>query len=512
MPPAGAVRAQVDRIIASSEFQVSERNRGFLRYVTDETLAGRGMNIKAYTIACQVFARADDFDPSQDPIVRIEAGKLRKALERYYLTAGTSDAIRVEIPKGSYVPSFRPVDAAARSAEEPLPTIAVLPFALLGDDLAQSHFAMGLSSEIAAALSHYQNVSVACRYATVRIESHSSLDAVRDELGARFVLEGVVRRSSERVRITTQLTDMDTRRQIWGETYDQVLSADNLFDVEDQVVRHVVEAVAGIYGGAITEAVWRESQARRPNNLKAYEAVLRVHQHNQSVAPELFFEARDALEKAVELEPTYAAGWASLGESRCDSYTLGYTDDIEVVHDALRNTDRALVLEPRCEQAHFVAGIAHLVLRDRAALVRDAEVLLAAPTCPSTQAWGGWLLALSGQWDRGLEILEPQLEAQPGYPLWLHHAPFLNHYRRREYEAALDSALKFTMPNLLWDPIDRAAVLGQLGRSTEAKKAVDEILAIQPKFAADPRRFLSCFISSDDLVDHVFEGLDKAGF
>ena len=109
------------------------------------------------------------------------------------------------------------------------------------------------------------------------------------------------------------------------------------------MVRHVVEAVAGIYGGAITEAVWRESQARRPKNLTAYEAVLRVHQHNQSVAPELFFEARDALEKAVELEPTYAAGWASLGEIRCDSYTLGYTDDIEAVHNALRNTDRALV-------------------------------------------------------------------------------------------------------------------------------------------------------------------------
>ena len=177
---------------------------------------------------------------------------------------------------------------------------------LFRSDLAQSHFATGLSSEIAAALSHYQNVSVTCRYATVGIESHSSFDAVRDELGARFVLEGVVRRSSERVRITTQLTDMDTRRQIWGETYDETLSADNLFDVEDQVVRHVVEAVAGIYGGAITEAVWRESQARRPKNLTAYEAVLRVHQHNQNVAPELFFEARDALEKAVEPEPMQA--------------------------------------------------------------------------------------------------------------------------------------------------------------------------------------------------------------
>jgi hypothetical protein len=68
------------------------------------------------------------------------------------------------------------------------------------------------------------------------------------------------------------------------------------------------------------------------------------------------------------------------------------------------------------------------------------------------------------------------------------------------------------MPELLWDPIDRAAVLGQLGRSSEAKKAVAEILSIVPKFADDPRRFLSCFIFTDDLVDHVLDGLMKAGF
>jgi hypothetical protein len=157
-------------------------------------------------------------------------------------------------------------------------------------------------------------------------------------------------------------------------------------------------------------------------------------------------------------------------------------------------------------------GLADLVLRDRAGVIRAVEKLIANPACPSTLSWGGWLLALVGEWDRGLEILEPQLELQPGYPQWLHHAPFLHHYRRREYEAALASSLEFSMPELLWDPIDRAAVLGQLGHSSDAKKAVDQILRIQPKFADDPRRFLNCFIFTDGLVDHVLDGLTKAGF
>lgn len=515
-PMPGEVRDQVARIIGSSEFQASERNRRFLRYVTDETLEGRQAEIKAYAIACNVFGRPPSFDPGSDPIVRIEAGKLRKALERYYLTAGAGDVVRVEIPKGSYVPTFRPATVEVQRTRsgriaKGIPTVAVLPFVLLGDDPAQSHFAKGLSAEIAAALSHYQNVSVTCRYAALGLESHADLSEVREELGARFVLEGIVRRSLDRVRITVQLTDIETQRQIWGDTYDRTLDAANLFDVEDEIVGHVVERVAGLYAGVITDTVWKESR-RRPTNLSAYEAVLHIHQHNQSPSPDLFQQAKAALEQAVRLEPEYATAWASLGENRCDEYTLGYGDDIVLVREARRHAETALALDPRCDHARFVRGLADLVLRDRAGVVRSAEKLVANPGCPSTLSWGGWLLALIGEWDRGLEFLEPQLEMQPGYPQWLHHAPFLHRYRRQEYEAALQSSLAFRMPELVWDPIDRAAVLGQLGRSAEANEAVDEILALQPKFEADPRRFLSCFIFTDDLVDQVLDGLKKAGF
>lgn len=510
------VVGQLERIVESDEFHASDRNRSFLRYVTDETLAGREVGIKAYTIACNVFGRPEGFDSARDPIVRIEAGKLRKALERYYLTAGVTDPIRIEIPKGSYVPTFRPsheepAEAPSARVEGGVPTIAVLPFALLGEDPAQSHFATGLSAEIAAALSHYQNVAVTSRYSAISVESHANLVDIRNELNARFVLEGIVRRSRDRMRMTVQLTDVETQRQIWGETYDRSLSAENLFDVEDDIVRRVVEAVASLYGGAISEAVYKESRQRRPTELSAYEAVLHVHHHNQLTTPERFFEAKAALEQAVEIEPEYAEAWAALGEIRCDAYTLGYVDDLASVREGLEHARKARTLDPRSEQAHFVEGLGHLALRDRAGVERAADALLARSASPATLAWGGWLLALIGDWDRGLGILHPQLEVLPGYPAWLHHAPFLYHYRRHEYEAALSCSLKFRQPELFWDPIDRAAVLGQLGHVSEAGKALAEIASLQPKFADDPRRFLSCFIFQDELVEHVLEGLVKAG-
>lgn len=105
-PSAAEIRTQLARILSQPAFSASARNRRFLTYVIEETLEGRGSRIKAYTVALAVFDRDQNFDPLIDPIVRIEASRLRRAIEHYYLTAGRDDTIRIDIPKGSYVPTF----------------------------------------------------------------------------------------------------------------------------------------------------------------------------------------------------------------------------------------------------------------------------------------------------------------------------------------------------------------------------------------------------------------------
>ena len=118
--PAEDCRTQLFRILNSADFDATSREHRFLSHVVEETLAGRGDRIKAYSIAVEVFGRDVSFDPQTDPIVRIEAGHLRRALERYYLTAGQADPILITIPKGGYVPTF-----ALRSP--PVASEAVLP-------------------------------------------------------------------------------------------------------------------------------------------------------------------------------------------------------------------------------------------------------------------------------------------------------------------------------------------------------------------------------------------------
>ena len=101
-----AIRRQLERILSSPEFHATDKMRDFLRFVIEEKLTGRSHRIKGYTVAVEVFGRDEDFDATNDPIVRIQAGRLRRALERYYLVGGVSDPILIDIPKGGYVPRF----------------------------------------------------------------------------------------------------------------------------------------------------------------------------------------------------------------------------------------------------------------------------------------------------------------------------------------------------------------------------------------------------------------------
>ena len=115
-----AIREQLKRILEHPEFQATDKMRDFLRYVVEETLAGSSRRIKGFSIAIEVFGRDSDFDAAHDPVVRIQAGRLRRAIERYYLVGGRQDPIRIDIPKGSYIPVFdrgpRPQTTAGRGA------------------------------------------------------------------------------------------------------------------------------------------------------------------------------------------------------------------------------------------------------------------------------------------------------------------------------------------------------------------------------------------------------------
>jgi adenylate cyclase len=145
---AEAVIEQLERILASGDFDASPRSRAFIRFIIEETLAGRHEALTQAAIATRVFGRRDDFDPTVDPIVRIQAGRLRRSLERYYLLSGAGDPVRIELPRGTYVPLVRwapprekpeaATDAGrASAAVDDWPCVLVLPFETSDPELAE---------------------------------------------------------------------------------------------------------------------------------------------------------------------------------------------------------------------------------------------------------------------------------------------------------------------------------------------------------------------------------------
>src|SRR5210317_492949 len=117
-PKPEAIRDQLERILDSAEFKASDKQRKFLSFVVYETLKDRASQLKGYTIAVSVYGRTEKFDPQVDPIVRVEAGRLRRALDHYYLTAGKNDPVSIKILKGGYVPTFHTVRVPQSEAKK----------------------------------------------------------------------------------------------------------------------------------------------------------------------------------------------------------------------------------------------------------------------------------------------------------------------------------------------------------------------------------------------------------
>jgi adenylate cyclase len=180
-PSLEAIKAQLERILQSAEFRATDNQRQFLSFVVDETLEGRSSEIKGYTIAVGVYGRTEKFDPQADPIVRLEAGRLRLALENYYQETGRNDPVRIEIPKGGYVPTFHTVRAPQsvdkshiaefREVEPPAETsVAVMPLANLTGDKEQDYFVDGLTEELTIELTRHQEFQVIASQSTIRFK------------------------------------------------------------------------------------------------------------------------------------------------------------------------------------------------------------------------------------------------------------------------------------------------------------------------------------------------------
>lgn len=525
-PTEDAIRSELARVLSSSEFKGKLTLASFLRYIVEQSLAGLSHQIKGYTVATQALGRREDFDAVRDPTVRILAGKLRASLERYYLIYGPQDPVRIEVPKGTYVPVFHDWSAkstrgegASRAASkrgagpQPAgPSIAVMPLSSLSDGLEADHFCDGLTEEMIVELARYQELRVIGLHSVMKFKgTTTSASQVGRELSVRFLLEGTVRREGSSIKVAVRLVDTSTQAQIWGEQYRRDFTVGNLIQLQEEIAARVAASIGGLYG-VIPRKLYSELRARPPRTLETYEALLRFHRYSLTLNEATFRETLAILESHHPRGLELGMMWSILAVLYADGNTLWLKEPEATMEKALAYARKGASLEPQNQYARTILAYMLFLVSEREGFFREAEKAIALnPNSPMHIGFLGWTMALYGEWDRGLLLLERGIELNPYYPGWLHAGPCLVHYEAGRYEHAYQEAEQIRMPHLLWDPLLRAATLGQLDRLAEARAAAHELLRLRPDFPASARRLLGYFVKTDRQIDNVFSGLKKAG-
>jgi TolB-like protein/tRNA A-37 threonylcarbamoyl transferase component Bud32 len=390
--------------------------------------------------------------------------------------------------------------------------VAVLPFKYTGasDDL--TALAEGLSEEIVTGLSRFSYLRVIARSSTLRYATGAvDVREVGRQLGARYVMEGSLRQAGSTLRLAVQLLDAASGAHLWAESYDRAFRSDEIFALQDDLAPRIVSTVADMNG--VLPHTMSEALRERPvDELSPYEAVLRGFGYYERITTGEHLAVRPALERAVREAPNHADCWALLSMIYAEEHKHGFNVRPDPLGRALDAARRAVAAGPANNLAYHMLAQALFFRRELQAFRGAADRAVALnPMDGCTTAFMGILMAYAGDWDHGCVLAEHAMQLNPHHPGWYRFAAFHNAYRKRDYRAALDVALKFNMPSYFHTHAAIAAAYGQLGERTSAERAVRELLALKPDFAEVAREDYAKWVGPGEILDHLVEGFRKAG-
>ena len=515
-PSEEAIRVQLERILGHPEFHATDKMRDFLRFVVEQTLAGNDRQLKGFTIATEVFGRDEDFDAAQDPVVRIQAGRLRRAMERYYLVAGGRDPVHIDIPKGGYVPVFSegPVSGlepaagqreAGAAGPASWPRILVLPFDDLTGDPEFAFFGPGLTTDLCIGLGHCPELRVMLSDPQVPVVPEAT---ARPD----FVVRGSVRRHGREIKVAVQLVAADSGEQLWVDSLKMSPDDSSLIAFQENAAAAITAHIAGVHG-AIFRAATRWPGEPDAAEMTCYQAILKGYAYHQKLDADAYRQAFEALREAHRKDPNCGLVCTLLAVLYVDNLSLEFFDIAETpLDEAMRLARGGVRLEPNHQLSRItLARVHHLEGNLEAGRDEIEKALALHPDSLLYMDVIGYMLTLLGEWQRGEDLVRKAIRSNPYYRVFVRYAIWLNAFRLNDYETALAEAERLAGVAYFWDPLVRAATLGALGRRAEARAAVAELLAMKPDFPQRGRILIDRCVRFPELQRRVVEGLEAGG-
>jgi TolB-like protein/Tfp pilus assembly protein PilF len=432
------IRAQLERVCASEIFASVDRLRRFLEFIVDETLQGRGGNLKEFSIGVEVFDKSAHFDPRTDPIVRVQARRLRERLAQYYAKEGRHDPIVIELPKGSYKPVFHRI-AGVSEARYPglVPaknTIAVLPFADHSPTGDQAYFCRGIADEIITALTRVPDLRVvAC---SSSLEDHERSEKVR-QMAERYdvatIVDGSVRKSGEDLRITVRLLETATGSYIWSETFDR--KAEHIFALQEEISRRIERKLRKHTEGEGTNRLVRHS-----TNLAAYNFYLKGRHHLSQRSEKALLRACEYFRQATKEDPGYALAFAGLADSYALLANYGVVAPMEVWTKAVSAASQAVLLNEHLSEARVSLGhVKATYAWDWSGAEEEFKKAISLnPDCATAHHWyARTCLAPLGRLDEAVAQMDEAQTLDPVSPIISRDAAVIFFFRR-DFDAAVE--------------------------------------------------------------------------
>lgn len=512
--PAELVKQQLERILGAPAFEATDSQKAFLRFVVEMVLKGQASEIKGYTVATLVFGRGKDFDQASDPVVSIHANKLRRALERYYLLEGQADSVFIDIPKGTYVPTFtqKTRTKAATAAvgatpaigiENTWPSVMILPFENLTGKADRDFLCIGFASELAVEISRFQGIDILFPTEKQMLTGMS--------IKCRFILQGSVREEGTGMKITVRLTDKKSGRQIWANTYRSGRKDHNRPAFQERIINVIAASTAGICG-AIPKAMAIESRHKSPAELTTYEAILRYYEYDHKANLENFPGVLESLSHAAAKEPDCGLVWTALAHMYTGIYGLALPGFDAPLEKAIKYAERGAQIDPDSQRALAMLALTHFHGNELTAAAKEAEHALELnPNSLLFMDGLGYIMTLSGRWETGPALIRTAIRRNPLYRSVAHYPLWLDCLRRQDFEGAYLETMGLKESGIFWYPLAKAAALGRLGRVEEAERYLKKLLTLRPDFPANARMLVSRYIKFDELIECVMAGLRKAG-
>ncbi|PRX11523.1 UNVERIFIED_ORG: TolB-like protein [Martelella mediterranea] len=554
------VRAELSRILASTSFRATRLRRQMLSFVIEETLAGRASELKGYTIGVHVFGRPTDFDPGADPVVRLEARRLRNDLGVYYAEAGRNNKLRITIPIGGYVPVMtrqqplaqgepedrppvaEPDDNAAairfparvkamavgaaliltfaaaglwtilgREEREPSvvkPSLVILPLKVLSDSDEDRSLALSIVSRIVGDLGRFPGLSLYDPRQGISQEPGADPAYLGRQWGVSYVLAGEFWTRGNIVTVVTRLVESDTGRVVWTGYHDRDLSSEDLSALEREISSNLASALAQPFGVIRADLARALSDSPGPNS-ENYECVLRGYYFRRTYEPKLHAPIMSCLEEAVERDPSDAEAWAMLGFMHFASSAMSIIPDYPGVtlDSAAEHALHSLDIDPENILGLKTLSVVQHLRENYADAERLARLAAALnPNDPDALYQLGWRLAIRGNFAEGVPLIEAAIEQTVSPPGPYYHLLAIDRLMKGDGEGMLAFATRASVDGSALSQSLVAMAENLLGHREEAQRAIARMNEITPHYEAIAR--FRAYKATDEIIAAMTAALE----